>query len=83
MGSAAAGPAGPRSSTQEHTSIDGQYIGSDTQPSSRIIVKNLPKYADESRLREFFGSHGEVTDTKVVRTRCVPFIYRSLIAWWS
>ena len=39
------------------------------QPSSRICVKNLPKYVDEGRLREHFGAKGEVTDAKVMRTR--------------
>lgn len=42
---------------------------------SRLFVKNLPKYCDEKRLREFFGSAGgeaadvigEPTDVKVVR----------------
>jgi multiple RNA-binding domain-containing protein 1 len=37
--------------------------------SSRLIVKNVPKYVDERRLKEHFGSHGEVTDCKVMRTR--------------
>lgn len=36
---------------------------------SRLIVKNLPKYVDSERLKEHFGSHGEVTDCKVMRTR--------------
>lgn len=36
---------------------------------SRLIVKNLPKYVDEKRLKEHFGSHGEVTDCKVMKTR--------------
>ncbi|KAJ1686055.1 hypothetical protein LUZ63_017445 [Rhynchospora breviuscula] len=35
---------------------------------SRICVKNLPKYANEERLREFFSQKGEVTDAKVMRT---------------
>ena len=39
------------------------------EPSSRICVKNLPKYVDERRLREHFGTKGEVTDAKVMRTR--------------
>eukprot|EP00890_Picochlorum_soloecismus_P004116 jgi/Picsp_1/4705/NSC_02074-R1_protein len=66
----APGP-GPRSTAPEDMGKHGQFIhiGGDIEPSSRLIVKNLPKYADESRLREFFGSHGEVTDTKVLRTR--------------
>lgn len=35
---------------------------------SRICVKNLPKYAAEDRLREFFSQKGEVTDAKLMRT---------------
>ena len=38
-------------------------------PSSRICVKNLPKYVDEARLREHFTAKGEVTDSKIMRTR--------------
>lgn len=38
-------------------------------PTSRICVKNLPKYVDDRRLREFFAAKGEVTDAKVMRTR--------------
>eukprot|EP00887_Chlorella_sp_A99_P005214 scaffold1.g5214.t1 len=38
-------------------------------PSSRICVKNLPKYVDEKRLREHFSLKGEVTDAKIMRTR--------------
>lgn len=77
----APGP-GPNSNTQEDTDMPGRYmhIDSHMEPSSRLIVKNLPKYADESRLRDFFSSHGEVTDTKVMRTRCVT---RNLINWLS
>ncbi|CAD6259656.1 unnamed protein product [Miscanthus lutarioriparius] len=37
--------------------------------SSRLCVKNLPKGADERRLREVFSRKGEVTDTKVIRTK--------------
>ncbi|XP_042421436.1 multiple RNA-binding domain-containing protein 1-like [Zingiber officinale] len=36
---------------------------------SRLCVKNLPKYANENRLREFFSQKGEVTDAKLMRTR--------------
>ncbi|XP_059656876.1 multiple RNA-binding domain-containing protein 1 isoform X2 [Cornus florida] len=36
---------------------------------SRICVKNLPKYAAEDRLREFFSQKGEVTDAKLMRTK--------------
>ncbi len=38
-------------------------------PSSRLCVKNLPKYVDEARLRDFFSGKGEVTDVKVLRTK--------------
>ncbi|KAF8747156.1 hypothetical protein HU200_013290 [Digitaria exilis] len=38
--------------------------------SSRLCVKNLPKGADEKRLREVFSRKGEVTDAKVIRTKC-------------
>ncbi|KAK3152124.1 hypothetical protein QOZ80_2BG0154710 [Eleusine coracana subsp. coracana] len=37
--------------------------------SSRLCVKNLPKGADERRLREVFSQKGEVTDAKVMRTK--------------
>ncbi|KAL1537533.1 multiple RNA-binding domain-containing protein 1-like [Salvia divinorum] len=36
---------------------------------SRICVKNLPKYAAEDHLREFFSQKGEVTDAKLMRTK--------------
>ncbi len=36
---------------------------------SRVIVKNIPKYVDEDRLRDLFSQKGEVTDVKVCRTR--------------
>lgn len=38
---------------------------------SRICVKNLPKYVDDRRLRDHFAAKGEVTDAKIMRTRCV------------
>lgn len=38
-------------------------------PTSRLCVKNLPKYVDDRRLREHFAAKGEVTDAKVMRTR--------------
>ncbi|GJS99589.1 multiple RNA-binding domain-containing protein 1 isoform X1 [Tanacetum coccineum] len=36
---------------------------------SRICVKNLPKHANEERLREYFSRKGEVTDAKLMRTQ--------------
>ena len=46
---------------------------------SRLIVKGLPAYVDEKRLREHFGSKGVVTDAKVIRkkdgkSRCFGFL---------
>ncbi|KAG1656825.1 hypothetical protein FOA52_008459 [Chlamydomonas sp. UWO 241] len=38
-------------------------------PSSRICIKNVPKYVEEKRLREHFAAKGEVTDVKLLRTR--------------
>uniref|UniRef100_A0A7S0ZHN6 RRM domain-containing protein n=1 Tax=Timspurckia oligopyrenoides TaxID=708627 RepID=A0A7S0ZHN6_9RHOD len=37
--------------------------------SSRIVVKGLPKYVDNDRLRQIFSEIGEVTDVRVVYTR--------------
>ncbi|XP_057872015.2 uncharacterized protein LOC131078359 [Cryptomeria japonica] len=37
--------------------------------SSRICVKNLPRYLTEERLREHFSQVGEVTDAKIMRTQ--------------
>eukprot|EP00611_Tribonema_gayanum_P020197 TRINITY_DN363_c0_g1_i2.p2 TRINITY_DN363_c0_g1~~TRINITY_DN363_c0_g1_i2.p2 ORF type:complete len:330 (-),score=115.44 TRINITY_DN363_c0_g1_i2:1493-2482(-) len=36
---------------------------------TRLIVKNLPKHADDARLKKHFSSLGTVTDAKVVRTK--------------
>lgn len=36
---------------------------------SRIIVKGLPKYADEDKIRTFFNRKGEVTDVKLMKKR--------------
>jgi hypothetical protein len=41
------------------------------EPTSRICIKNLPKHADEKRLKDHFSAKGEVTDVKVMRTRYV------------
>lgn len=48
----------------------------DVQPitimSTRLILKNLPKNADEARVRELFKAKGDVTDVKVLRTKYEP-----------
>uniref|UniRef100_A0A7S2R930 RRM domain-containing protein n=1 Tax=Mucochytrium quahogii TaxID=96639 RepID=A0A7S2R930_9STRA len=39
-------------------------------PSSRLCVKNVPKYATNDSVREFFSSQGvNVTDAKVIKSR--------------
>jgi multiple RNA-binding domain-containing protein 1 len=38
--------------------------------STRICVKNLPRHCTDARLREHFAARGEVTDAKILRTRC-------------
>lgn len=37
---------------------------------SRLCVKNIPKYVNEARLRRFFSEQGDVTDVKIVKTKC-------------
>ena len=37
--------------------------------SSRLVVKNLPKYATEKRIEEHFATKGHVTDVKLARTK--------------
>ena len=39
--------------------------------SSRIIVKNLPKYLTQERFKEHFVRIGEVTDVRLVHTQYV------------
>ncbi len=47
-----------------------QHEQEEPPPTSRICVKNLPKYVDDRRLRDLFAAKGEVTDSKIMRTRC-------------
>ncbi|KAJ3277060.1 hypothetical protein HDV01_000112 [Terramyces sp. JEL0728] len=37
--------------------------------SSRIVVKNLPKYITSERLKKHFGTKGVITDIKLVKTK--------------
>lgn len=39
------------------------------EPTSRLCVKNLPKYITDTKLKEHFSAKGEVTDVKVLKTR--------------
>ena len=45
---------------------------------TRLIVKNLPKNADEARVREHFKALGDVTDVKVLRTK---YVQASSVRW--
>lgn len=47
---------------------------------SRLCVKGLPKYVSEARLREHFSAKGEVTDAKVVRSKCAVW---DVASHWS
>jgi multiple RNA-binding domain-containing protein 1 len=41
-------------------------------PCSRLCVKGIPKHLlANDRLREHFAERGEVTDVKILKTRCV------------
>jgi multiple RNA-binding domain-containing protein 1 len=67
-------PAGGGAEQAAHAPASQQHHDEDEQqepppPTSRICVKNLPKYVDEARLREHFAAKGEVTDAKIMRTR--------------
>jgi multiple RNA-binding domain-containing protein 1 len=45
---------------------------------SRLIVKNLPKYLKDDRFRQHFSEHFEVTDAKVLRTKYVDVLLRCM-----
>jgi multiple RNA-binding domain-containing protein 1 len=36
---------------------------------SRVIIKNLPKYVNEKRLRDMFGAKGEITDVRLMKSQ--------------
>ena len=44
------------------------------EKTSRLIVKNLPKHIQESRLRKIFEKHGTITDLKLVKTKYIHLI---------
>ncbi len=43
--------------------------GPPAEATSRLCVKNLPKYLSDDRLKKHFAVKGEVTDVKVLKTR--------------
>jgi len=45
------------------------------EPTSRLCVKNIPKYLNEKRLKDHFATKGAVTDVKILKTKCVR-------TWW-
>ena len=40
-----------------------------SESTSRILVKNLPKYITQERLKSHFSSHGTITDLKLIKTK--------------
>ena len=52
-----------------------EYFGSDAMASpsahtSRVIVKNLPKYATDEQVRKHFAARGySITDLKLAKTK--------------
>jgi len=55
-----------------HATTDTLHSTSDAAwnpGNTRICVKNVPKHVTESRLKEFFGQHGQVTDVRIVKTK--------------
>lgn len=47
-------------------STDAKQAGGEI-PTSRLIVKNIPRHLSEERLREHFGKQGIITDAKIMR----------------
>ena len=48
----------------------GAATGDKKDDRTRIVVKNLPATLTEEKLREMFAAQGEVTDCKLMRTKC-------------
>jgi multiple RNA-binding domain-containing protein 1 len=38
-------------------------------PTSRLCIKNIPKYLPEQRLKDHFSTKGQVTDVKILKAR--------------
>jgi hypothetical protein len=58
---------------------DERAVESSQLIASRLCIKNIPKYLNEARLKEHFGSKGEVTDVKILRTKWVALIETRLM----
>ena len=48
---------------------DPQPAVTEAPPTSRLCVKNIPKYLTDQRLKDHFAAKGEVTDVKILKTR--------------
>lgn len=58
---------------QHQQPTDGSgHAAPQNEATSRLCVKNIPKYLDEKRLKEHFCAKGQVTDVKILKTRFAP-----------
>ncbi|CAD7970022.1 unnamed protein product [Amoebophrya sp. A120] len=46
-----------------------EATSSDLANSSRVVLKNIPPYVSEAKLRERFRAHGSLTDVKILTTK--------------
>lgn len=53
------------------------------QETSRLCVKNLPKYATEKRIKDHFAEKGLITDAKLVKTRCAEQCVVGWVVVWK
>jgi hypothetical protein len=61
----------PQQQQQQQPHGGSQQQPQQQQPTSRLCVKNIPKHLTEQRLKEHFGAKGQLTDVKILKTRCV------------
>eukprot|EP00929_Paragymnodinium_shiwhaense_P036105 TRINITY_DN19399_c0_g1_i3.p1 TRINITY_DN19399_c0_g1~~TRINITY_DN19399_c0_g1_i3.p1 ORF type:complete len:889 (-),score=307.08 TRINITY_DN19399_c0_g1_i3:211-2877(-) len=60
---------GKKAIVTDETAVKGGKKAVVDVAGGRVIVKNLPKHATDSRLREFFTTVGEVTDVNLRKTK--------------
>lgn len=58
---------------QQQPNEGSDHAAAHNEATSRLCVKNIPKYLDEKRLKEHFSAKGQVTDVKILKTRWVVF----------